>query len=150
MTGSTRRLDRGDDVGASHGLSTSVLVVEVDPGERLHTSQVLESAGYRVQAVSSFPEAKQALATSPVKVLLAGVRLGAYNGIHLIVRSRVEHPEMVAILTNHLLDPVLKAEAERQGAVYFPRPWTDQALLEIVARLLEQDAGPTANHTVSN
>jgi hypothetical protein len=39
---------------------------------------------------------------------------------------------MNAILTNHELDPVLKAEAERQRAVYLLRPWTDQDLLAIV------------------
>jgi len=150
MTGTTPRLEAGDNAGASHGMHASVLVVESDSGERLHTAKVLEAAGYRVQAASSFAEAKHVLATSPVRVLLTGVRLGAYNGLHLIVRSRVEHPDMVAILTNHLLDPVLKAEAERQGALYFPRPWTDQALLEVVAHLLEHDTGSSASQKASN
>jgi len=149
MRRSAPRLDVNADVGASDGLHASVLVVEADPGERLHTSRVLESAGYRVHVASSFAEAKQVLATNSVRVLLAGVRLGAYNGLHLIVRSRAEHPDMVAILTNHLLDPVLKAEAQRQGAVYFPRPWTDQALLEVVAHLLAPDTGPSTSSEAS-
>ena len=114
----------------------SILVVESDPAELSQTVTVLRSAGYRVMEASRFDEAKRMLATNPPQLLLTGVRLGAYNGLHIIVRSRVDHPEMVAILTNHSLDPVLKAEAERQRAIYLLRPWRDQDLLRVIARSL--------------
>ena len=113
-----------------------ILVVESDPGELSQTVTVLRSAGYRVMGASHFDEAKHMLATDPPQLLLTGVRLGAYNGLHLIVRSRVDHPEMVTILTNHSLDPVLKMEAERQRAIYLLRPWNDQDLLGVIARSL--------------
>jgi len=67
---------------------------------------------------------------------VAGVRLGAYNGLHLIVRSHADHPGMAAILTSHSLDPVLKAEADRQNASYILRPCSEQDLLTVVARSL--------------
>jgi len=120
----------------SHG---SIVVVEADSGELLQILSTLQTAGYQVRGASEFDEAKRVLADAPPSLLIAGVRLGAYNGLHLIVRSRIEHPEMNAILTNHVLDPVLKAEAERQRAVYLLRPWTNQALLGIVERSLRSD-----------
>ena len=105
----------------------TILVVESDPGELSQTVSVLRDAGYQVVGASKFDEAKRALADAPPSLLIAGVRLGAYNGLHLIVRSRVDHPNLIAILTNHSLDPVLKAEAERQRALYLLRPWADLA-----------------------
>lgn len=114
-----------------------ILVVESDPGELAQTVDLLSAAGYQVVAASRFEEAKHVLAHAPPSLLIADVKLGAYNGLHLIVRSHVEHPEMGAILTNDLFDPVLKAEAERLGALYLSRPWTDQNLIETVGRLLE-------------
>ena len=120
----------------------SIFVVESDPGELSQTVSVLRAAGYEVTGTSKFDEAKRALVDTPPSLLIAGVRLGAFNGLHLIVRSRIEHPEMNAILTHHALDPVLKAEAERQQAVYLLRPWTDQDLLAIVERSLAVGAGP--------
>lgn len=114
----------------------SILVVEPDPAELSETVTVLRSAGYRVMGASRFDEAKHMLATDPPRLLLTGVRLGAYNGLHLIVRSRFEHPDMVAILTNHSPDPVLQAEAEREHAIYLLRPWRDQDLLGVIARSL--------------
>ena len=119
----------------------SIFVVESDPGELSQTVGVLRAAGYEVTGTSRFDEAKRALVDAPPSLLIAGVRLGAFNGLHLIVRSRIEHPEMNAILTHHALDPVLKAEAERQRAVYLLRPWTDQDLLAIVERSLAISTG---------
>ena len=117
----------------------SIVVVEADSGELLRLVSTLQTAGYQVRGASQFDEAKRMLADAPPSLLIAGVRLGAYNGLHLILRSRIEHPEMKAILTNHVLDPVLKAEADRQRAVYLLRPWTDQALLGIVERSLTRN-----------
>jgi PleD family two-component response regulator len=118
----------------------SIVVVEADPSELLRLVKTLQTAGYQVRGVSQFDEAKRVLADAPPSLLIAGVRLGAYNGLHLILRGRIAHPEMNAILTNHVLDPVLKAEAERQRAVYLLRPWTDQTLLGIVERSLTSNA----------
>lgn len=119
----------------------SIFVVESDPAELSQTVSVLRAAGYQVAGASRFDEAKRVLVDAPPALLIAGVRLGAYNGLHLIVRSRVDHPEMNAILTHHALDPVLKAEAERQRAVYLLRPWTDQDLLAVVERSLAMSTG---------
>jgi DNA-binding NtrC family response regulator len=120
----------------------AILVVESDAGELSQTVGVLRGAGYQVVAASEFGAAKRVLASVRPSLLITGVRLGAYNGLHLIVRSRVDHPNLAAILTNQALDPVLKAEAERQQALYLFRPWTDQDLLRTVEHSLQTAISP--------
>jgi len=126
----------------------TILVVESDPRELSQTISTLQAAGYQVAGATRFEEAKRVLADAMPSLLIVGVRLGAYNGLHLIVRSRVDHPNLTAILTSDSLDPVLKAEAERQHAVYLLRPCADQDLLGLVARSLEASRASLAHSAV--
>jgi hypothetical protein len=64
--------------------------------------------------------------------LITGVRLGPYNGLHLIVRSRRQLPSMATILTHDHDDPVLIAEAACNNATFLVRPWSPEALLGTV------------------
>lgn len=115
----------------------SILVVESDLSELASTVSLLESAGYCVAAAAEFDEAKQLLATRPPDLLITGVRLGSYNGLHLVLRSRAEHPEMHAIVTSRYRDAVLEAEAQRQHADFLVRPLADAAFLDVVNRSLQ-------------
>jgi DNA-binding NtrC family response regulator len=114
-----------------------VLVVDADPSDRTNTVFLLQSAGYRVVAATAFDEAKQLIASEAPDLLLTSLRLGPYNGIHLILRSRMDHPTMAAIVTSRYADAVLEAEARRQRANFIVRPVSDGALLEAVSRSLD-------------
>jgi DNA-binding response OmpR family regulator len=114
----------------------SVLVVESDPVKLRQTVSVLRSFGYRVSAASRFEDGKRMLASTPPDLLITSVKLGAYNGLHLIVRAHYEHPDMVAILTNEAPDSVLQSEAERQHATYLIKQ-SNQDLIRVVVRVLE-------------
>jgi len=114
----------------------SVLVVDADASDRSNTVTLLEAAGYRVTSASAFEEAKHVLATQTPDLLITELRLGPYNGLHLILRSRIEHPAMAAIVTSRVLDPVLQAEAERQHAEYVLRPIADRVFLDTINRSL--------------
>ena len=113
-----------------------VLVVDSDASDRSNTVLLLEGAGYRVASAAAFEEAKHLLASDPPDLLITELRLGPYNGLHLILRSRIEHPAMAAIVTSRVLDPVLQAEAERQQAEYVLRPIPDRMFLDTVSRSL--------------
>jgi len=121
-----------------------VLVVDSDPSDLSSTVAVLEAAGYRVASAAAFDEAKQLLASESPDLLITGLRLGPYNGLHLILRSRLDHPEMAAIVTTHFSDPVLQAEAERQHAGFLLRPVPDRDLLDAISRSLSQVHPPAA------
>lgn len=114
----------------------TVLIVDADSEALAGTGEMLSDAGYHVLMASSFEEAKQRMTLAPPDLLIADVRLGAYNGLHLVVRGRADHPEMGAIVTHTVPDPVLEAEATAQNAVYLVKPYSAERLLGVVASLL--------------
>lgn len=110
-----------------------ILIVEPDPRRELQTAALLfESAGFRVVSAGSFDEAKQLLKSDPPDVLVTELKLGPYNGLHLVVRSRADHPHMAAFVTSHFADTALAAEAARQNAAFLVRPFGDLDLLKAV------------------
>jgi DNA-binding NtrC family response regulator len=106
--------------------------VDSHAGLLTKTVAVLRGAGYHVVAAVGFDEARRALDRIEPTVLVTSVRLGSYNGLHLVVRSRVSRPAMSAILTHDVLDPVLEDEARKQEATFLVVPCRRQAFLEHV------------------
>ena len=89
----------------------SVVVVDGNARDRTSTVTLLEAAGYRVRSARSFDEAKTLLAAECPDLLITDLRLGQYNGLHLVLRTRNTYPEMAALVTSRVADPVLEAEA---------------------------------------
>jgi DNA-binding NtrC family response regulator len=132
-------LDRVKPQGYPHMTDTaqrSVLVVDSDPSDLSNTARLLKDAGYRVATATAFDEAKQVLASESPDLLITELRLGPYNGLHLILRSRTDHPAMAAIVVSRYPDPVLEAEAHRQNAGYLLSPVADGDLLHAISRRL--------------
>lgn len=113
-----------------------VLVVDADPEALNATASMLAGAGYLVTVTTSFEAAKQRLMLAPPDLLIADVRLGSYNGLHLVHRARVGHPEMPAIITDIKPDPTLKEEAARAKAAYLLKPLEAPAFIETVRGML--------------
>jgi DNA-binding response OmpR family regulator len=113
-----------------------VLVADADLGALSTAESMLDFAGYLVTATSSFAAAKQRMTLAPPDLLIADVRLGSHNGLHLAHRGRVCHPAMLAIITDRQRDPIFEDEAARVGAAYLPKPLETSALLETVRHLL--------------
>ncbi len=110
----------------------SVLVVDANATLVNTTVQLLATAGYEAAGVSSFADAKARLDSAPPDLLITSVRLGPYNGLHLIVRSGRELPTMATILTHDHDDPVLITEAACNNAAFLMRPFSTEALLGTV------------------
>jgi DNA-binding NtrC family response regulator len=104
------------DVAATH--ACAVLVVQRD--RRLLAALVadLRQFGIDAEGVHSFEEARREFATRRWDVLVADVRLGAYNGLQLAVRIRAAQPNVVVILTGEHVDPALEVEAAAVQAHY--------------------------------
>lgn len=118
----------------------SVVVVDGNAPDRTNTVALLEAAGYRVRSARSFDEAKTLIAAERPDILITDLRLGQYNGLHLVLRTRTDHPEMVALVTSRVADPVLEAEAHRQRAHFLLAPLTAMQLLQAVASSLSEAA----------
>jgi DNA-binding response OmpR family regulator len=93
----------------------------------------LRDAGYDVVGATTFEAARERLVDRPPHLLIAAARLGLFNGMHLIVRARLDHPEMAAIITANAKDPVLEAEASTYGAACVVAPETSAEVLALVS-----------------
>ena len=118
-----------------------ILVVDADTRDRTSTVLLLEAAGYQVRSARSFEDARTLLATERPDLLITDLRLGPYNGLHLVLWSRNEHPEMAMVVTTRFADPVLEAEARRNEADFLLRPIGDTQLLDTIAGSLSRAEG---------
>jgi DNA-binding response OmpR family regulator len=112
----------------------SVLVVDQQPHVLARLVEPLREAGYDVSGATTFEAAKQRLSDRPPNLLIAASRLGLFNGLHLALRARFDHPEMAVILTALVRDPVLEAEACSYGASCVVSPETASEVLALVSR----------------
>jgi DNA-binding NtrC family response regulator len=109
-----------------------VLVVEPTIDELLALVTTLSRAGFNVTAAQSFAEARPFLAVRPPAVLLTALRLGLYNGLHLVVRGKAIRPDMAALVMSSAPESVLQAEADALGATFLVRPFTPRDLIGAV------------------
>lgn len=108
----------------------SVLIVDDDEAMlRLITTWVV-GAGHQVTSFGQFAEAKTYLATAKPDAIIADVRLGAFNGLQLVIQAKLEHPEITAIVLTGFYDAVLSGEVSKLGASYLVKPITSDQLLE--------------------
>src|SRR6476661_7576275 len=114
-------------------MSARVLIVEDDPATRSGLTELLANAGYETRAVATFEEGLRALRTETPDLLIADVRLGAVNGLQLLVSSPRTIP---AIIITGFADPVLESDARQHGAEYVLKPVSPHVLLEMVGRRL--------------
>ena len=117
-----------------------ILVVDSDPATRLFVSNTLRLAGYDVTATGSFYEAKSHLEAACPALLIADIRLGEFNGLHLALHRYLDHPGLPTIITHVTFDGMLEAEAKKLGAFYLVKPVRPHELVDEVARLV--DVGP--------
>src|SRR5262245_52209846 len=99
-----------------------ILVVNADPYDRLQLEAVLLAHGYAVVSASSFKQASSLMQEIPVDLLITSLQLGAFNGLHLAVRSQWSDPRRMVIVTQDAEDPTVKEQAEALGARYIVRP----------------------------
>jgi len=121
--------------GMAHERLRGRHVVIVDDDESLLKVLVtgIEHAGGNVTAFGRFEEAKRFLAATTPDILLTDVRLGGSNGLHLVVMSKLKHPEMTAVVMTGFDDVVLKKDAEAVGALYFVKPILVSEIIDLIA-----------------
>ena len=134
-------MDRGEVNESSAPLLTKLAestVLIVDPELAGNDTRVLVLAemGFRVVHARTFLEAKTELLTRQHALLVAAIRLGEYNGLHLVLHARTSHTNMPALVTSPVADVVLAAEAEHLGATYVVMPAGAADITAAVARTL--------------
>jgi DNA-binding NtrC family response regulator len=111
----------------------SVLVVTVSPELRQRLETTLCSGSWQPTFVSSFSQAKRHLDVARPQLLISEIKLGAYNGLHLAVRSLA-----VGIPAITLGDSTFSSDAEQLGATWLsPTVASDQQLCETMERIMD-------------
>ena len=110
-----------------------ILVVEDDPDTLDFWVELLQRAGYGVTAAPSFEEARRALESLP-DMLITDIRLGAYNGLQLVVRARLANPCLPVLVMTAFDDPVLQEETHRLDAIYMRKPVDAPMVLAAIAQ----------------
>lgn len=139
MPGQTLRQTRmtADEMLCASGAHMScALVVEPTPADLSVMTSVLSALGYHVVPTETFEAAKRLLATKRPDLLITSVRLGEYNGLHLILRGKAEVPGLGAIVTSHVFDQVLATEAETMQATFVVLPSSSGDLAAAVTRTM--------------
>ena len=126
--------------GARDVLRHKILLVDDDDSIRRFLSTVLMRAGFDVIAAADVPAGRRLLETAQPDLLIADVRVGAFNGLQLINRCSRRIPTMV--LTG-FPDPVLEADARQLGAIFVLKPIRPAALLAHVEQMLRDPATAT-------
>jgi len=107
------------------------LVVDDDEAVLRLMTHWLTRAGYAVVPCETFEQGKHQLTTSPPYVLLTDLRLGAFNGLQLVILARAQSPETIAVVMSAFDDATLRDEAARCGAHYLMKPFSLTQLLEL-------------------
>ena len=123
--------------------SHCVLVVQPDDLTRQQMSSALASVGFIVMGASSFEAARGVLNTAPVDVLLTDLRLGEYNGLHLVLLARSVRPDVAAVVIAPTADGVLQRDADVLGATFVLRPVSVHELRGAVIRTVQRDRQST-------
>ena len=114
----------------THTYGKRVLVVDDDQSLLRMIEQMLTAGGYAVELCSSFEAAKHRLTRSPPDVLLTDVRLGAFNGLQLVILAKELSPGTASIVMSAFDDVVLRKDTVHCGASYLQKPFTGEAMLQ--------------------
>ena len=115
----------------------TVLIVHDDRSVSARISATLQGRT-DVSIAATFDEAKAILIASPPAVLITGVRLGQFNGLHLVIRSRIDHPETASFVILEKPDAAAEQEAAAHGAISLEYPVKEKELLMLVAAAIDR------------
>jgi DNA-binding NtrC family response regulator len=111
----------------------TVFLVDDNPAILTGLSGLMEGVGLHVVGFGDFQSAHDYLQNRTPDVLVTDVRLGAYNGLHLVVLARKLAPALSVIVYSAHDDPELRREAESFGAVYLEK---DRLLTDLLPCVL--------------
>ena len=117
----------------------SALIIDPVLSDVLFSLATATSLGFSVTVADTFQEAIERLRVPPA-LLIADIRLGEYNGLHLVLRGKAARRDLAAIVTSGVADPVLMSDADQLGATFVLKPTTAREFRAAICRTLLQGA----------
>ena len=109
-----------------------VLVLDDDEHALSGIVELLRDAGHNVTGAATYDAAKRLLAVSAFDLLVSDVRVRSFNGLHLVMQTRADHPETAIIIITGYDDPLIDLEANRYHADLVRKPIRPAEFLERV------------------
>ena len=122
-------------------MSALIVVVNADPKTLRRTEQLLSEAGYMTAAAPTFAAGRDLLRSVRPDLLVADVRLEAFNGLQLAAYCSAHYPGMPTVITHTQHDPVLERDAGRLGATFIVNPLTNAEFLPNVHSSIAAQTG---------
>lgn len=113
-----------------------VLVLEDDEHALSGIVELIREAGHHVTGAATYDAAKRLLAASPFDLLVSDVRLRSFNGLHLVMQTRADHPDTAVIIITGYDDPLIDLEAHRYHAELVRKPIKPVEFLALVNDML--------------
>ncbi|HZT76469.1 MAG TPA: response regulator [Vicinamibacterales bacterium] len=117
-------------------LPALIFLVSTDRDTLHRMEALLTQQGHLVSAAASFSAARDLLRSARPDLLIADLRLEAFNGLHLAIYGRALFPQLRVIITNDEPSDAFQADAAKLGAMFFPRSLGDEAFLELLQSVL--------------
>lgn len=117
-------------------LPYKVLVLDDDEHALEGMVELVRAAGHDVTAAATYDAAKQLLAVTQFDLLVTDVRLRSFNGLHLVMQSRTDSPDMAVIIITGYDDPLIDLEAHRYHAELVKKPIKPAEFTTLVNELL--------------
>jgi DNA-binding response OmpR family regulator len=99
-----------------------ILVLDDDEHALSGIVELLRDAGHNVTGAATYDAAKRLLAVSPFDLLVSDVRVRSFNGLHLVMQTRSDHPDTAIIIITGYDDPLIDLEAHRYHADLVRKP----------------------------
>jgi DNA-binding NtrC family response regulator len=117
-----------------------ILVVDDEPNVLITYRLILQQRGYEVSAALSSEEARQALATKTIDLLLCDLSLEKQeNGFNVIELARQKDPRMPTVLLTGYATPEANDRAAQLGIPVLFKPIDINELLETISTLLREN-----------
>jgi DNA-binding response OmpR family regulator len=124
-------------------MMSQILVVSTDHAGLTDMLGILNGAGYMAMGASTFQEAARFLSDQSPDLVIADGRLGAFNGLHIILRARAKHADVSGIVTSPVPDRGLEDDARDLNVWCLVKPRHAADWLETVSRTLQPNYTPT-------
>jgi DNA-binding response OmpR family regulator len=113
-----------------------ILVLDDDPHALDGIAELLRDGGYEVTPVADYLAAKQQLHENRFDLLVSDVRVRSFNGLHLVMQCRREHPDMALMIMTGYDDALMQIEAGRYNAAFVRKPIEPTEFLRSVTTCL--------------
>ena len=115
-------------------------VLLVDQNEAVMTGlrELLTAAGYTVVPCRCFEDGRRYLQIECPDVIVTELRLGAFNGLHLVLLAKQKAPTIAAVVYSGRADSGIGRDASSEGATYLDKE-------TLIADLIPHLGGATQN-----